>query len=100
MWNYVPWCYHPVAAAAGGEDPAVAGGWGGSGGYKDLYIFARGRDYTGTMADYRLLSGPIAALPRYALGPMFSRWMGYHDFEEREIVDTYERNSVPLDVMM
>jgi hypothetical protein len=26
--------------------------------------------------------------------------MGYHDFEEREIVATYARNSVPLDVMI
>jgi hypothetical protein len=100
MWNYVPWCYHPTPRGGGAVGPLAEGGWGGEGGYKDLYIFARGRDYVGTLGDYRQLSGPIPQLPRYALGPMFSRWMGYHDFEEREIVATYERNAVPLDVMM
>ena len=87
MWNYVPWCFHPTP-------PADAPG------YTDLYLFARGRDYKGTMADYRRLSGPVPLLPRYAYGPMYSRWMGYHDFEERDIVATYERNGVPLDVMI
>ena len=99
MWNYVPWCYHPTAPGEGAGAGVGSGGWGGAGAYKDLYIFARGRDYTGALADYRLLSGPIAQLPRYALGPMFSRWMGYHDSEEREVVATYARNSVPLDVV-
>jgi hypothetical protein len=87
MWNYVPWCFHPTHAP-------------GAPGYTDLYLFGRGRDYTGALRDFRALSGPVPQLPRYALGPMFSRWMGYHDFEEREIVATYARNSVPLDVMI
>jgi alpha-glucosidase (family GH31 glycosyl hydrolase) len=87
MWNYVPWCYHPSHTAA-------------APGYSDLYLFARGRDYKATLADFRQLSGPVPQLPRYALGPMYSRWMGYHDFEEREIVATYDRNNVPLDVMI
>lgn len=99
MWNYVPWCYHPVQPQAD-TGRAKRGGWGGSSGYTDLYLFARGRDYLGTLKDYRLLSGPIPQLPRYALGPMYSRWMGYHDFEEREIVATYERNNIPLDILM
>ena len=78
MWNYVPWCFHPVRNADG-TATGVAGGWGGNGGYTDLYVFARGRDYTGTLRDYRSLSGPVPQMPRWALGPMYSRWMGYHE---------------------
>ena len=87
MWNYVPWCYHPT--------PPVN-----TPGYTDFYVFARGRDYKGTLRDFKELSGPVPLLPRYSLGPMFSRWMAYHDWEEREVVDMYARNGVPLDVMI
>ena len=87
MWNYVPWCFHPTPPAA-------------APGYTDLYVFARGLDFRATLRDFRLLSGPAPQLPRYALGPMFSRWMGYHDHEERDIVSQYARNAVPLDVMI
>jgi len=100
MWNYVPWCYHPGHPDVAPSNRLPRGGGSGSSGYSDLYLFARGRDYKGTLMDYRSLSGPIPQLPRWALGPMYSRWMGYHDFEEREIVNTYERNAVPLDVLI
>ena len=51
------------------------------------------------MYDYRDIAGPPALLPNYALGPQYSRWFSYADWEEREIVATFARNSIPLSVM-
>ena len=40
----------------------------------DLYLFAYGRDYKGALRDFYRLTGPVPALPRYALGNWWSRF--------------------------
>jgi hypothetical protein len=37
-------------------------------GTRDLYIFARGKDYLGAVRDLYAVSGPVPVLPRWALG--------------------------------
>ena len=45
--------------------------------YVDFYLFANGLNHTANLGDFVKLSGPIPLLPRYTLGPQFSRWYPY-----------------------
>ena len=85
--HFVPWCFWPSA-------PAEAAA------YTDLYLFASGRDFRGAMADFVFVGGKVPLSPRYQLGPHFSRWYPYADFEEREVSATHAQLGVPLDVMI
>ena len=64
------------------------------------YFFGHGHDYEGALADYRSVAGRIPLLPRWELGPQYSRWFAYHDFEEREIVSSFGRHGIPLSVQI
>lgn len=81
------WCWWPDGSASPASE------------YKDWYLFGFGTDYRAALYDYRDVAGPPALLPNYALGPHYSRWFSYADWEEREIVATFARNAIPLSVM-
>ncbi len=66
----------------------------------DIYLFAYGRDYRAALSDLAAVSGR-AALPRkYFFGSWYSRWHAFTAEEYLEIVDEYEKNGFPLDVMV
>ena len=67
------------------------------GSYTDLYFFGHGLEHTLNLGDYVKLSGPIPQLPRYALGPQFSRWYAYGEIDSTSNVQTgFGAHGVPL----
>jgi alpha-glucosidase (family GH31 glycosyl hydrolase) len=69
------------------------------GAYQDGYFFGYGLDYKQALADLQHLTGPAPLLPRNALGVWFSRYYAYTAEEWRGVVDDFQTNSVPLDVL-
>jgi len=69
------------------------------GSYLDLYFFGNGLEHTANLGDWVKLSGPIPMLPRYALGPQFSRWYAYGEIDSLSNVQSgFGQHGVPLDV--
>ena len=67
------------------------------GSYQDLYFFGNGLEHTAQLGDFTKLSGPIPQLPRYALGPQFSRWYAYGEIDSTSNVQTgFGQHGVPL----
>jgi hypothetical protein len=69
-------------------------------GYQDLYLFYYGADFKQALADYRLLFGATPLLPRYALGLWYSRYPTFNQAEIHQLVDTFEKHDLPLDVFV
>ena len=85
--HMTPWCFWPTPA------PGVAP-------YTDLYFFGHGSAYPAALADFTAVGGRPPLLPRWALGPFFSRWFAYADHEERGVLAGHARNGIPLDVQV
>ena len=67
--------------------------------YSDLYFFGNGLNHTANLGDYVKLSGPIPLLPRYTLGPQFSRWYPYGEIDSMSnVLSGFGQHGVPLDV--
>jgi alpha-glucosidase (family GH31 glycosyl hydrolase) len=96
--HFTPWCYWPMHPSQLQAHPGISGS--GLAGYQDLYLFGNGRDYKKTLQDLTFVSGKVPLMPRYQLGPHFSRWYPYADFEERDLTATYGRLGIPIDVMV
>ncbi|MHC4886862.1 MAG: glycoside hydrolase family 31 protein [Planctomycetota bacterium] len=69
-------------------------------GYQDLYLFYYGNDFKQALADYRLLFGATPLMPRYALGLWYSRYPTFNQEEIHQLVDTFEKHDLPLDVFV
>jgi alpha-glucosidase (family GH31 glycosyl hydrolase) len=67
-------------------------------GTRDLYVFVRGHDYRGAVADLYAVSGPVPMLPRWALGNWWSRYHPYSADEYLGLLDTFDHERVPLAV--
>ena len=65
---------------------------------EDLYLFAYGRDYSGCIRDYLRLSGPVPAVPRFALGNWWSRYYPYTQGEYQALMERFRREGIPLSV--
>ena len=66
----------------------------------DFYLFGYGNDYRKALKTLFYVSGK-AALPRkYVFGSWYSRWWAYTDEEILKIVDEYDANDFPLDIMV
>jgi hypothetical protein len=65
----------------------------------DWYMFGHGLNYTQALKDFVAVSGRIPLLPRYALGPGFSRWYAWNEHEEiaHIVSDGFAAHGVPLD---
>ena len=49
--------------------------------------------------DYVKLGGPIPLMPRYALGPQFSRWYAYGEIDSlMNVQQGFAAHGIPLDV--
>jgi alpha-glucosidase (family GH31 glycosyl hydrolase) len=66
----------------------------------DWYFFAYGTDYRAALKDLAVIGGKIPLPRKYLLGSWYSRYWPYSSAEYREIVDQYEKNDFPLDVMV
>jgi hypothetical protein len=69
-------------------------------GYVDWYLFLYGRDYHGTLADYRQLAGPTPLIPRFVLGAWWSRYWAYSEADLRQLVADFRAHRLPLDVLV
>lgn len=85
------------------QNPPIENGWITTNSNKDetdIYLFGYGRDYKLALRTLAYVSGK-AALPRkYVFGSWYSRWWPYTDEEIEQIVDEYDQNDFPLDIMV
>ena len=66
----------------------------------DLYLFGYGCDYKRALQTLFYVSGKASMPRKYTLGSWYSRWWAYTDDEILGIVDEYDENDFPLDVMV
>ena len=64
----------------------------------DLYLFAYGHRFKEALRDFYHLSGPIPAVPRYALGNWWSRYYCYTDKTYKALMERFAVEQVPLSV--
>ena len=67
-------------------------------GSHDLYFFGYGHDYQECLRAYRLVSGDVPLLPRWALGNWWSRYWEYSDADLRQLMTEFRDHDVPLSV--
>lgn len=66
----------------------------------DLYLFAYGHDYPEALRDLAFVSGKMALPRKYTLGSWYSRWWRYSAEQFLQIVDEYDANDFPLDILV
>lgn len=66
----------------------------------DIYLFMYGNDFSLALKDYFKLTGSPAMVPRYAFGNWWSRDLDYTQEELLEIVSHFEKNEIPLSVLL
>ena len=57
-------------------------------------------DYRRALADFTRVAGKIPMPPRFAFGSWWSRYWAYTDEEFKQLVRDFNRNDVPLDVLV
>lgn len=67
---------------------------------QDAYLMTYGHDYRGWVRDASLVFGRQPLPPRFALGYWYSRYWAYTDREIEQLVAEFDRNGVPLDIMV
>ncbi len=66
----------------------------------DLYYFGHGLNYKLALKEFISIAGRIAMVPKSASGVWWSRWLNLANNDLNEIVATYERLNIPLDVFI
>lgn len=66
----------------------------------DGYFFAYGDDYQTALKDFITVFGRIPMIPRWAFGFWYSRWYAYTDREFIALAKRYQRERMPIDVMI
>ena len=66
----------------------------------DIYLFMYNNDYEEALKDYYKITGYPALVSRYALGVWWSRNLVYNDLSLKELVDTFEREEIPLSLVV
>ena len=66
----------------------------------DIYVFMYNKDYDLALKDYFTLTGYPALIPRYALGNWWSRDLDYTDTDIEELVESFEKNNIPLSILL
>ena len=64
----------------------------------DIYVFAYGNDYRAALRALYSICGKTPMLPRYAFGNWWSRYHAYTDEEYLYLMDSFEKNGIPLTV--
>ena len=66
----------------------------------DKYLFVYGDDYKGALRDLASVSGSFKLPRKCFFGSWYSRWWDYSADEFLEIIDGYDKNGYPLDVLV
>ena len=66
----------------------------------DLYLFAYGLDFKAAIRDLAKVSGEFPLPRRCIFGSWYSRWWKYTSAEFIDLVDQYDKNDFPLDIMV
>ena len=69
-------------------------------GAQDWYFFGYGTNYKRALYDFVSASGRISLPPQYAFGIWYSRFWRYTEQDMKDIVQDYEKNDLPLDVLV
>ena len=67
---------------------------------QDLYFFGYGNDYRAALADFAAIAGPQPIPPRFVFGYWWSRYWNYSDEELRTLGARFEKERIPLDVLV
>lgn len=67
---------------------------------QDWFFMAYGHDYKQALTDFTTFAGKIPLPPRYAFGYWWSRYWSYSDAEMRDLVKTFKKYDIPLDVFV
>jgi len=67
---------------------------------QDFYFFGYGYNYKKALLDFTKVAGNISLPPKYAFGIWYSRYWNYTEQEMKDIVNDYEANGIPLDVLV
>jgi alpha-glucosidase (family GH31 glycosyl hydrolase) len=67
---------------------------------QDLYFFGYGHDYRVALADFAAIAGPQPIPPRFVFGYWWSRYWNYTDEELRTLGARFEKERIPLDVLV
>jgi hypothetical protein len=94
------WALHDDSAtvrfnpSSGWVEPAMAGP------RQDWYLFGYGHDFPAALAEYAQFGGRPPMIPRWALGPWWSRYWAYSDQELRQLVTDFAAQGFPLAVLV
>ncbi|MCK4659186.1 MAG: DUF5110 domain-containing protein [Phycisphaerae bacterium] len=66
----------------------------------DWYFFGYGHDYGQALRDFTRVAGRIPLPPQFTFGAWWSRYWAYSDAELKELVQEFDQNDVPLDVLV
>ncbi|HRG89260.1 MAG TPA: glycoside hydrolase family 31 protein, partial [Chitinophagales bacterium] len=69
-------------------------------GNTDWYLFAYGNNYKAALYDFTAVSGKISLPPKFAFGVWYSKYWKYSEQDFKDIVAGYEKNGIPLDVLV
>lgn len=69
-------------------------------GNSDGYFFAYGTDYKAALKAFTAVAGSVPMPRRYTLGSWYSRYWAYSSKDYRQLIDEYQTNDFPLDVMV
>jgi alpha-glucosidase (family GH31 glycosyl hydrolase) len=67
---------------------------------QDWYFFGYGHEYKKCLKDFTKVAGKIPIPPRYAFGYWWSRYWTYSDSELRNLVNDFNINHIPIDVLI
>ncbi|MDD3885653.1 MAG: glycoside hydrolase family 31 protein [Victivallaceae bacterium] len=67
---------------------------------QDWYILFYGDDFAAALHDGAEVFGRQPLPPRYTLGYWWSRYWAYSDLEIEELMDGFDHNDIPIDVMV
>ena len=66
----------------------------------DIYLFMYKRDFGLCLRDYFTLTGYPPLIPRYALGTWWNREKIYSFSDTKELINTFNRYQIPLNVLL
>lgn len=71
-----------------------------AGAQQDWYFFGYGHHYKQALGDYIQVAGRIPMPPYFAFGTWWSRYWAYSDQELKDLVNGFQENDTPLDVLV
>ena len=69
-------------------------------GAQDWYFMAYGHDYKGALRSFTKFAGKVPLPPRYTFGYWWSRYWSYSDKDLRDLIASFQRFDLPLDVLV